>query len=166
MRVPCLPLGNKDEAVRCLAIARKHLEAGNLGAARKFASKSISLFETKEAHVLLDRIAQTSSNGPSAAEQEPTASTSASGAQAHPSAAGVKHRSAPAPASSGTPPEPQREYTPAQADLVRKVRACQVTEYYEILSLKKDCDDADVKKAYKKVRNSSLFVMKYTANTF
>jgi DnaJ homolog subfamily B member 12 len=31
------------------------------------------------------------------------------------------------------------------------VRACKVTEYYEILAVKKDCEEADVKKAYRKV---------------
>jgi preprotein translocase subunit Sec63 len=31
-----------------------------------------------------------------------------------------------------------------------------VTGYYEILEVKKDCDEADVKKAYRKVRYSII----------
>ncbi|KAF6761611.1 endoplasmic reticulum protein [Ephemerocybe angulata] len=45
----------------------------------------------------------------------------------------------------------QREYTPEQHAVVKRVRACKVTEYYEILSVKKDCEEVDIKKAYRKL---------------
>ena len=48
--------------------------------------------------------------------------------------------------------EKAREYTPEQAAVVKRIRKCKVTEYYEILGLKKDSDENDVKKAYRKVR--------------
>lgn len=40
----------------------------------------------------------------------------------------------------------------SSAMVVRRVRACKVTEYYEILSVKQDCEEAKIKKAYRKVR--------------
>ncbi|EAU90500.2 endoplasmic reticulum protein [Coprinopsis cinerea okayama7 len=45
----------------------------------------------------------------------------------------------------------KREYTQEQLSVVKRVRACKVTEYYEILSVKRDCEDAEIKKAYRKL---------------
>ncbi|KZW00050.1 DnaJ-domain-containing protein [Exidia glandulosa HHB12029] len=139
---------NREEAQRCLDIARRHLDSGNLTAAHKFCAKSISLYDSPAAQRLLDDITHARANAPSS-----SASASASATETHPSASGIHHRSAPKDKTAGADKEDsaKREYTPAQKELVRRVRACKVTEYYEILSLKKDCDEADVKKAYKKL---------------
>ena len=45
----------------------------------------------------------------------------------------------------------KRDYTPEQEAVVKRVRSCKITEYYEILSVKKECEEAEVKKAYRKV---------------
>ena len=131
---------NKDEAIRCLAIAQRHRDAGSIQSARKFCEKSISLFSTPEALKLLASINSTF-------DASATASASA--------AAGVKQRRATTDTNgvgtaSGIGGE-KREYSPEQKEVVQRVRACKVTEYYEILALQRDCDDADVKKAYRKV---------------
>ena len=47
---------NREEALRAIAIAQKHREAGNLDSARRFAEKSLRLFETTEAKSLLSDI--------------------------------------------------------------------------------------------------------------
>jgi DnaJ family protein B protein 12 len=49
----------------------------------------------------------------------------------------------------------KRDYTPEQRDIVKRVRSCKVTDYYEILSVKKDCEEVEVKKAYRKVIGTS-----------
>lgn len=143
---------NRDEAIRCLAIARKHHEAGNVPSARKFCQKSISLFETPQALKLLASI--------NAAPSESSASTStstSSAAEEHPSAAGAKHRhpqkdkSASANGTAGGLGGEKREYTAEQGAVVKRVRACKVTEYYEILAVEKDCEEAEIKRAYRKV---------------
>ncbi|KAJ3763826.1 hypothetical protein EV360DRAFT_32763 [Lentinula raphanica] len=155
---------NKDEAIRCLSIAQKHRDAANYSSARKFAHKSIALFETPEARKLLDSIdeaeastsASSSSNGPSGSTSTTTPSSSASGAETHPSASGATHRHT---QSSGTKANgtaggmggKKRDYTDEQHAMVKKIRACKVTEYYEIMSLKRDCEEAEVKKAYRKL---------------
>jgi DnaJ family protein B protein 12 len=150
---------NREEATRCLAIAQKHFSAANYPSARKFAQKSISLFETPQAVRLLASIntaaAAESANGNGA---EPSTSTST---ETHPSAAGAKHRNVNGAGSSsngkgngtaGGIGGEKREYTAEQATVVRRVRGCKVTEYYEILSVKRDCEEAEIKKAYRKVR--------------
>jgi DnaJ family protein B protein 12 len=152
---------NKDEAIRCLHISQKHRATGNLSAARKFVQKSLSLFSTPEAVKLLELIeteaSSTSSSASSAgsstsssasASTNPTSFTSAT--ETHPSASGTKKRNAPSVAESTSTKE-KREYTAENLAVVKRVRACKVTGYYEILAVKRDCDEADVKKAYRKV---------------
>lgn len=144
---------NKDEALRCFVIAEKHFNVENLTAARKFCTKSISLFSTPQAEKLLVKINDANSSSTS------NGSSSTSGAEEHPSATGTKHRHQnPSQAAPSTSTQTstsgstkKREYTQEQHTIVKKVRACKVTEYYEILELKRDCEEADIKKAYRKV---------------
>ena len=105
-----------------------------------------------------------SSTGPSGG------STFTSSTETHPSASGARHRpghgtsastSDTKPSSSKSTNEPKkRDYTPEQAAVVKRIRSCKVTEYYEIMSLKRDCEEVEVKKAYRKVCISySLLVL-------
>jgi len=153
---------NKDEALRCLNISQKQRTAGNLVAARKFVQKSLALFSTPEAVKLLEAIDSEASSSTSAGSSSSSsfgfapseASSFTSATESHPSTSGIKHRHAP-PAdknpsqSNGT--KEKREYTPENLAVVKRVRACKATEYYEILAVKKDCEEADVKKAYRKL---------------
>jgi DnaJ family protein B protein 12 len=169
---------NKDEALRCLAIAQKHFNADNLTAARKFCAKSVSLFGTPEAEKLLVRINESNTKSPSSSDNttpssssaewtssaDPGPSTTSSATEEHPSAAGIKHRHQPQPSSSTSGANgsaKKRDYTPEQHAVVKRVRACKVTEYYEILALKTDCDENDVKKAYRKVCRPILCMLFY-----
>jgi DnaJ family protein B protein 12 len=159
---------NKDEALRCLHISQKHRAAGNLTSARKFVQKSLALFSTPEAVKLLaiiDSEASSSSSSPSSggssssasAATDPTSFTSAT--ETHPSASGTRHRSAPSGAESTsktTSTKEKRDYTAENLAVVKRVRTCKVTEYYEILEVKRECDEADVKKAYRKVSCSII----------
>ncbi|KAF7308457.1 J domain-containing protein [Mycena chlorophos] len=123
---------NREEAVRCLSIAQKHLSAANYSSARKFAQKSISLFETPEAIRLLASInSAEAAGGPAAA----SSSSTSSGAEAHPSASGSTHRRTNGSAASGG----------------SGTAGGMVTEYYEILAVKRECEDGEIKKAYRKL---------------
>ena len=165
---------NRDEALRCLQISQKHRATGNLTSARKFVQKSLALFSTPEAVKLLEIIdseASSSSSSPSSGGSSSSASTATnptsftSATETHPSASGTKHRKAPSTAKSNsrttTTKEEKREYTAENLAVVKRVRACKVTEYYEILAVKRECDEADVKKAYRKV--SCSFMSYYDA---
>jgi DnaJ family protein B protein 12 len=140
--------GNKDEALRCLAIAQRHRDAGNVASARKFCQKSINLFSTPEALRLLASI-----NSASPPTAEPSSTTSSTSTETHPSASGIKrrHTETNGDGTAGGIGGEKREYTPEQQEVVKRVRSCKLTEYYEILAVQKDCEDADIKKAYRKV---------------
>lgn len=159
---------NKDEALKCLAIAQKHRNAGNYASAKRFCQKSLTLFSTAEAVKLLEvieveeRESTTEASSQAGSSAGPSASSSA--AETHPSAAGARQRHQTVDSSKAegkakangdaTYGAPKKSYTPENLAVVNRVRACKVTEYYEILSLKRDCDEAEVKKAYRKVRTT------------
>jgi DnaJ family protein B protein 12 len=148
---------NKDEAIKCVGLAQKYFDNSNFSLARKYANKSIDLFRTPEASKLLNLINQREAAGASG-------ETRSNGASMHTeeSTAGTRHRhTSHANGLSGSSTkdkgkEKAREYTPEQAAVVAQIRKCKVTEYYEILGLKKECDENDVKKAYRKVSLPTL----------
>jgi hypothetical protein len=148
---------NKDEAIKCLGLAQKYLENSNFSLAKKYANKSIGLFATPEASKLLNSITQREAAGASGETRSNTASM-----HTEESTAGTRHRHTShthGPSGSSTKEkgkERAREYTPQQATVVAQIRKCKVTEYYEILGLKKECDENDVKKAYRKVCLSAV----------
>ncbi|KAI5999306.1 hypothetical protein F5J12DRAFT_847474 [Pisolithus orientalis] len=146
---------NKDEALKCLAIAQKHKDTGNFSAARKFARKSISLFVTPEAEKLLESIEAAAAGAGSSSGDATTTNAngnstqaSSSATQTHPSAAGFKQRTADATGAAG---KEKREYTVEQLKVVKRVKTCKITDYYEILEVKRDCGETEIKKAYRKL---------------
>ena len=147
---------NKDEAIKCLQLAQKYCDNSNFSLARKYANKSIGLFATPEASKLLTLINQREA----AAASGQTRSNDAS-LHTEESTAGTRHRHtshANGPSGSSTKDKREdkaRDYTPEQAAVVAQIRKCRVTEYYEILGLNKECDENDVKKAYRKAGVSS-----------
>ncbi|KJA28056.1 hypothetical protein HYPSUDRAFT_34365 [Hypholoma sublateritium FD-334 SS-4] len=146
--------GNKDEAVRCLAIAQKHYNADNIPSARKFCLKSIALYETPEATRLLAAINKAAASSSSSGGDGDASASAGSQTEEHPSAAGLKHRQQSKATGNGTAGGmggEKREYTQEQMAIVKRVRVCKVTEYYEILAVKKECEDAEIKKAYRKL---------------
>ncbi|KAH0836743.1 hypothetical protein J3R83DRAFT_8478 [Lanmaoa asiatica] len=150
---------NKDEALKCLRIAQKHRDAGNFPSARKFCQKSLSLFATPEAQLLKESIESTAAGAESAGPSSSAGtsngnatSASSSSTETHPSAAGAKRRGdAKAEGTAGGMNGEKREYTAEQLNIVKRVRACKPMDYYEILGVKKDCEEADIKKAYRKL---------------
>ncbi|CAG8552680.1 4533_t:CDS:2 [Racocetra persica] len=123
--------GNKDEALRCLKIARDHLASGNVPSAIKFAQKSINLFPTPEAQTFLKQTE--SKKTPNGRENN--------------------NRQTPSPSTSREHKQGRQigDYTTEQAEAVKRIRACRTHDYYAILGISKDATDSDVKKAYRKL---------------
>jgi DnaJ family protein B protein 12 len=157
--------GNKDEAIKCLSIAQKHRDAGNIPSARKFAQKSVNLFSTPEAVRLLESLVAAEASGSAGAGPSTangSAQASSSSTETHPSASGAKQRNTgSANGTAGGMGGDKREFTAEQVNVVKRVKACKVTEYYEILSLKKDCEEAEIKKAYRKVIWHDMRAIRY-----
>ncbi|SCZ90290.1 BZ3500_MvSof-1268-A1-R1_Chr9g10779 [Microbotryum saponariae] len=147
---------NSEAAQQALELARRHYNSDNLDSALRFIKKSVSLHPTTEAKALLQKIesaqanaARTSATSSATSQgttrptsRKPTASTSAASSSSSSSSSSTSTQ-AEAPKA--------RDYTPAQIALVKKVKACKVTEYYAILGLDKACSDSDIKKAYRKL---------------
>lgn len=127
--------------LRCIEIAERHKSTNNIAGAIRFTKKAIALHPTASASALLAKLEKM--------EQNPTPSTSSSSSS---NASGSKSTIPKASTSKPIPiVEEKREFTPVQAALVKRVRSCKVSAYYEILGIEKGCDDAAVKKAYRKV---------------
>ncbi|KAI1314779.1 hypothetical protein EDD11_001707 [Mortierella claussenii] len=153
---------NKDEALRCLDIAQRHLNNGNYAGARKFGLKSISLFPTSEAEAFVNKVAAAEEaaapGGPHRTNSSPSPGSS-SGAGAGSSSASSTGTSSARPStttplrSRSTPvthKPADREYTPEQAAAVKAIRSSG-GDFYKVLGVKKDATDSEIKKAYRKL---------------
>ncbi|KAI8377914.1 uncharacterized protein BYT42DRAFT_572178 [Radiomyces spectabilis] len=125
---------NKDEAIRCLSIAKNHYGNGNYTAALKFTKKSLGLYPTDDAKAFLEKAEKAAAS----ASQETTGTST-----------GINTTS------SQTKPEKRAEektkkHTPEQAAAVKAILSCG-TDYYKVLSLDKKCTEVQVKKAYRKL---------------
>ena len=121
---------NKEEALRCVSIAERHLRAGNVDKALKFCNKSMQLYSTDEARSLLSKIKRQQAGG------------------------GGGPTPAPAPKRAASSPTPRhgtetRTPTPAQLQLVRKLLSTK--DLYARLGVERNADEAEMKRAYRKL---------------
>lgn len=131
---------NADEAQKCIDIANRKLAAGDVQGATKFATKAAALHDSPSVQSLLQKIAKT-----------PTKSSDASGTSSSRAPNGSAETTAQRPAVNREHTQPKREFTPDQEAIVKRVRKCSHTAFYEILAIKKESSDGEVKKAYRKL---------------
>ena len=160
---------NRDEGLKCLAIAKAALEAGNVDKALRFAEKASRLHPGAETTAFMSQVRRAAS-GSTASGSTPngTASGSAGAAAAANGANGMpngmgssglhsrKPRQPATSTSTGTAhnhsaaaPDEDHKATPEQRKLVATIRS--KTCFYEILSVSKTADDDEIKKAYRKL---------------
>ncbi|KAI7887675.1 uncharacterized protein EV154DRAFT_520392 [Mucor mucedo] len=120
---------NKDEALKCLSIAKNSLALGDYSKALRFTEKSIRLFPTSQGEQLL-LIVQKQSTMPRKAPASAPAKTQ------------TKKAAAPEPVQ-------ERKYTVEQQRAVKTMLAYG-RDYYKILSVDKSATDNEIKKAYRK----------------
>lgn len=129
---------NKDEALKCLTIAKNALSLGDYAKALRFTEKSIRLFPTTQGEQLLSLVKKQSAEPPKKpASSSPTASASSS--------TSTQRRQ------TAEPPVSERKYTTEQLRAVKTILACG-KDYYKVLSVERSASDAQIKKAYRKVR--------------
>ncbi|XP_062902985.1 dnaJ homolog subfamily B member 14 [Mobula hypostoma] len=133
--------GNRDEAEKCLRIARKALQDGDQVKALKFLNKAEKLYPSAEAKALIDAITK---NG-----------SAAGGPRQRPESGKPNQAKSTGPAENGAMPEKEEKmetakaYTSEQLEGVQRIKKCK--DYYEILGVSKDAPDEDLKKAYRKL---------------
>nr|WOX63133.1 dnaJ-like protein subfamily B member 14 [Myzus persicae] len=125
-----------EDEYRCLDRAEYYIIEGDIEKAEKFINKSKKLFPTSEADELLKKLKTQGSRKHSTANAKPDGQN-------------AKKRKNTPPGSPRAERANQPTYTKAQLDTVKKVNNCK--DFYDVLSIKKDATDTDIKKAYKKL---------------
>jgi DnaJ homolog subfamily B member 12 len=142
-------IANKDEADKCLRIAKQALDDGHFIKAARFAEKAQRLYPSPTASSLLNDIAgqhqstSTANNTPSSSQAAPGGMGSTPGLRSRaksPIKAQKKQE---------THDDEDHKATPEQRQLVATI--VQKTCYYEILSIQKAASDDDIKKSYRKL---------------
>uniref|UniRef100_A0A9L0I7T0 DnaJ homolog subfamily B member 14 n=1 Tax=Equus asinus TaxID=9793 RepID=A0A9L0I7T0_EQUAS len=129
--------GNRDEAEKCVEIAREALNAGDRERAQRFLHKAQKLYPLPAARALLEIIMK---NGSTAGSSPHCRKPAASGDQGRPNC--TKD-------STTAGGEGGKGYTKDQVDGVLSINKCK--NYYEVLGVTKDAGDEDLKKAYRKL---------------
>jgi len=128
---------NKDEALRCLGISKKHFNEGNYEKALKFAKKSLSLYETPAGKEWLEELQSNKGK----ASQPNTSSEGLRNRKKGESSSDAREENKPG--------LQNKSYTKEQLDEVEKIKNCK--DFYELFCISKDASDAELKKAYRKL---------------
>ncbi|KAL6064914.1 Chaperone protein dnaJ [Balamuthia mandrillaris] len=139
---------NRDEADRCLELAKRFEREGNLPRALKFAQKSLSLFHSEETSTFICKIELRISSSSSSSSSSAASSTTATAPKQD--RARNKGKQEGEKVSSQQQQQSEPSYTPEQkaaVDLILKNKR----DFYAVLGIKADADEAEIKKAYRKL---------------
>ncbi|XP_047435442.1 dnaJ homolog subfamily B member 14 [Mugil cephalus] len=130
--------GNRDEAEKCINIATKALEAGDVEKALRFLHKAEKLYPTVRAKAFLDALTKNgSSAGNGAYRRKPAEHSEANGARSD--------RENQESGGSGS----SKVFTKEQVEGVQRIKRCK--DYYEVLGVSKEANEEELKKAYRKL---------------
>ncbi|OBZ90403.1 putative J domain-containing protein C17A3.05c [Choanephora cucurbitarum] len=123
---------NKEEALRCLSIAKNQYGTRNYEAAVRLTKKSLKLYPTDEAESFLlkaEKAATENTNVPPSPSEKSTSSNTTDASNEKP---------------------PQNASSGQQTKEVREILSCG-TDYYKVLKLDKGCTEVEIKKSYRKL---------------
>ncbi|KAL7311410.1 Chaperone protein dnaJ [Mucor circinelloides] len=126
---------NKEEAVRCLRIAKNQYGSKNYEAAVRLTNKSINLFPTDEAKEFLAKAEKAAASNPASSGSTPTT-------EAPPSPASNQNKEA--------PKAREKPSASQQNAEVREILSCG-TDYYKVLKVDKKCTEVEIKRSYRKL---------------
>jgi len=124
---------NRDEADKCLQLARQFIKQGNKVKAEKFVRKAEKLYPSSKIQELLNQVHQMGGE-PAGEETTPR--------HRNGRAASAEHDNEEATTSSAS-------YTQEQVESVKRIRKCK--NYYEILGVGKEVSESELKKSYRKL---------------
>ena len=124
--------GNKDEAFRCIDLARGAIKLGNFEKADKLLNKAERLYPSNQAKDLLDKLKSNHFQKSKPAEEGPR----------------KRHNFHNEQPKKKEEPKLNVDYTKEQLDAVNRIKKCK--DFYEILGITKEATDSEIKKAYKK----------------
>ncbi|KAK6138588.1 hypothetical protein DH2020_027666 [Rehmannia glutinosa] len=134
--------GNKDEALKCVKIAKDSIRSGDRNRALKFLNKARRLDPSIEIDDLVSNL-----NDSQPEEKNPDVATDEN--PSDPSKSGPRRRIPATGPSSSSSSSTSATYTEEQVTVVREIK--RKKDYYEILGLEKSCSSEDVRKAYRKI---------------
>ncbi|KAL1548098.1 chaperone protein dnaJ 49-like [Salvia divinorum] len=134
--------GNKDEALKCLNIAKNSIQSGDRDRAVKFLKKARRL----DPSIQIDEFLSNLSDSPPE-EKSPNSPTDES--PPDPSKTAPRRRVPPTARSTSSSSTASATYTEEQVTIVRDIK--RKKDYYEILGVEKSCTGEDVRKAYRKL---------------
>ena len=126
---------NRDEADKCLELALKYIKQGNKIKAEKFVRKAEKLFPSRKIQEILNLVQQMGEE-----DDEPNGSVPTHQRNGHSPA--HDHDNEEASTSSAN-------FSQDQVEAVKRIRKCK--NYYEILGVKKEVTETELKKAYRKL---------------
>jgi len=123
---------NRDEAEKCLELGKKYENEGHFEKASRFYTKSLHLFPTPTAKQYLVQIEIKIKQKTNVPEDNRSRTEKTK------------------PNTEKPTNKQQRDYTPEQLEMATQIKKAK--DYYEVLGLKRDCSDAEIKKKkYKKL---------------
>lgn len=133
---------NRDEAEKCIKLAEKSIQQGNREKAAKFLHKAQRLFPSRKVTELLDLIKKLNSGDEATGHSSQNGHTQREKSRGASESRRNQDEDTETSSSSAT-------YTSEQVEACKKIRKCK--DYYEILGITKDSNEADLKKAYRKL---------------
>lgn len=130
---------NRDEGRKCLLIARRAIEKGDIDKAKRFAEKAYKLYPGEESKSLLGEVEVAKRSAPEGSSDVRPSNDS----QASIDTESIRQRAKTTSQSSTS------DGTAEQKALVRTIRSKKC--HYEVLSVSRTADDDDIKKAYRKL---------------
>ncbi|OMJ12937.1 DnaJ-like protein [Smittium culicis] len=143
---------NLDQAEKCLELAKKRYQEGDLEAAIKFTNKSIRLHKLPQAETLLEKLSNEFKNqNQTKSSSTPFSSQTSSTDYKKPTSTTINNNN-----NNSSP----AQYTPEQKAAVNKILSLK-NDLYAVLGLDKTADQSNIKKAYRKVStlsSTSLYI--------
>lgn len=143
---------NRDDATRCLDMASKALESGDLDKATRLLEKSQRMFpQLSDAQVRLNAAIQLARASSSSSSKKKKHAASSSPTSSASSAFNTNGQSSTSDTADGSSSSSAHNATPAMKTAVQRIQKLSKESHYKVLAIEKEADEAAIKKAYRRL---------------